>query len=145
MIDDIARTDVIDLRRVYVAGFSSGGYMANRLGQEIAGLLTAISTSASDMTPLTKPPSRGIPVLFSAGDRDPITPVGGARIALPEGRFLVKESQRALVDRWRTLDACPAAHTLPRPKDTLIEVSGPCHDGSEVRYILMLGAITDGR
>jgi len=51
----------------------------------------------------------------------------------------VKESQRALVDRWRTLDGCPAAHTIPGPKDTLIEVSGPCHDDSEVRYILMLG------
>jgi len=139
MIDDIARTVGIDRRRVYVAGFSSGGHMANRLGQEIAGRLAAISTSASQMAPLPRPPSRGIPVLFSAGDRDPITPVGGARIALPEGRFLVKESQRALVDRWRTLDGCPAAHTIPAPSDVLIEVSGPCRDGSEVRYILMHG------
>jgi len=140
MIDDIARTDGIDLRRVYVAGFSSGGDMANRLGQEIADRLAAISTSASDMIPLSKPPSRGLPVLFSAGDRDPHTPVNGGMAERPwDSSLYKKEPQRALVDRWRTLDACPAPHTIPGPQGTLIEVSGPCRDGSEVRYVLMHG------
>ena len=140
MIDDIARTDGIDLRRVYVAGFSSGGYMANRLGQEIAGRLAAISTSASDLTSLSTPPSRGISVLFSAGDRDPLTPVDSQKVmVIWGGASFIKESQRALVDRWRTLNACPPARTIPSPANTIIEVSGPCRDGSEVRYILMQG------
>ena len=140
MIDDVARTAGIDLRRVYVAGFSNGGYMANRLGQEIAGRLAAISTSASDLTSLSKPPSRGISVLFSAGDRDPLTPVERQKVmTIWGGASFIKESQRALVDRWRTLDACPAARTVPSPANTIIEVSGPCRDGSEVRYILMQG------
>jgi polyhydroxybutyrate depolymerase len=140
MIDDIARIAGIDRRRVYVAGFSSGGHMANRLGQEIAGRLAAISTSASDLTSLSKPPSRGISVLFSAGDRDPLTPVERQKVmTIWGGASFIKESQRALVDRWRTLDACPAARTIPSPANTIIEVSGPCRDGSEVRYILMQG------
>ena len=140
MIDDIARTDGIDRQRVYVAGFSSGGHMANRLGQEIAGRLAAISTSgASRMTILPQPPSRGIPILFSAGDRDPITPVEGSETEIPDDGVFAKEAHRAVVDRWRTLDACPAAHTIAAPKDTIIEVSGPCRDGSEVRYVLMQG------
>jgi len=140
MIDDIARTVGIDLRRVYVAGFSSGGYMANRLGQEIAGRLAAISTSASDFTPLSTPPSRGISVLFSAGDHDPLTPVERHKVVVIWGAAsFIKEAQHALVDRWRTLDACPEAHTIPSPENTIVEVSGPCRDGSEVRYILMQG------
>ena len=139
MIEDIARIAGIDRRRVYVAGFSSGGHMANRLGQEIAGRLAAISTSASQMVPLSRPPARGIPVLFSAGDQDPNAPLETTRTELPGGRFRVREAQRILVDRWRELNACPAAHAIAAPADVQIEVSGPCRDGSEVRYILMHG------
>jgi polyhydroxybutyrate depolymerase len=139
MIDDIARTAGIDRSRVYVAGFSNGGHMANRLGQEIAGRLAAVSTSASQMLSLSTPPSRGIPILYSAGDRDPETPVEAGRTELPGGGVSVRDAQRTLVDRWRGLHGCPTAHTIAAPTDVVIEVSGPCRDGSEVRYILMRG------
>ena len=49
------------------------------------------------------------------------------------------EGQRLLVDDWRKLDGCPAARQISAPRDVAIEASGPCHDGSEVRYILMQG------
>jgi len=124
VIDDVARTNDIDRRRVYVAGFSSGGHMANRLGQEIAERLAAISTSASRMALLSHPPSRGMPVLISGGDRDPRTPTDG---------------QLTLVDDWRKLNACDTAHATAAPTNVQIEVSGPCRDGSEVRYIFMQG------
>ena len=139
MIDDIARIAGIDRRRVYVAGFSSGGHMANRLGQEIPERLAAISTSASRMAPLPGHPSVAIPVLFSAGDQDPITPVEGSRTELPNGRFFVRPAQRTLVDRWQQLDGCPAGHAIAAAASVKIEVSGPCRDGSEVRYVLMHG------
>jgi polyhydroxybutyrate depolymerase len=139
MIDDIARIAGIDRRRVYVAGFSSGGHMANRLGQEIAERLAAISTSASRMVLLRQPPSHGIPVLFSAGDQDPITPVEGSRTELRNGSVFVREAQRTLIDRWHMLDGCPAGHAVVAPTDLRIETSGPCRDGSEVRYVLMHG------
>jgi polyhydroxybutyrate depolymerase len=124
MIDDIARSDGIDLRRVYVAGFSSGGHMANRLGHEISGRFAAIAISGARRVLFSQPPSRGIPILFSAGDQDPNTPM---------------EGQRLLVDDWRKLDGCPAAQQVPASRHVAIEVSGPCRDGSEVRYILMQG------
>ena len=75
VIDDLARNVGIDRRRVYVAGFSSGGQMASRLGQEIADRLAAISMSASQVVLFPRPPSRGVSILFSAGDLDPVTPV----------------------------------------------------------------------
>jgi len=139
VIDDLARNTGIDRRRVYVAGFSSGGQMASRLGQEIAGRLAAISMSASQVVVFPRPPSRGVPILFSAGDLDPVTPVEGSRVELPGAPSFVREAHRTLVDRWRMLDGCPAAHRVPSPKDTIVEVSAPCRNGSEVRYILMQG------
>ena len=69
MIDDIARSDGIDMRRVYVAGFSSGGHMANRLGHEISGRLAAIAISGARWAVVLAAALRGIPILFSAGDQ----------------------------------------------------------------------------
>jgi len=139
VIDDIARNVGIDRRRVYVAGFSSGGQMASRLGQEIPDRVAAISMSASQVVLFPRPPSRGVPILFSAGDQDPVTPVEDTRIELPAGGFFVRRAHRTLVDLWRVLDGCPAAHRVPGPKNTIVEVSAPCRGGSEVRYILMQG------
>ena len=139
MIDDIERSVGTDPRRVYVAGYSSGGNMANRLGQEMARRLAAISTSGNVMVPGPRTLSHGIPVLFSAGDRDPQVPRELSWRVTTGGGVLVKEGHRDLVNRWRALDACPAAHTIPGPKNTIVEASGPCRDGSEVRYVLMRG------
>jgi len=139
MIDDIARTARIDRRRVYLAGYSSGGHMANRLGQEIAGRLAAVSTSGGLFVQLPRPPSRGIPIMISAGDRDPHAPMEMSWRVMPNGGVVVKESQRDIVDHWRTLNACPPAHPVPSPQGTTMEVSGPCRDGSEVRYLVMYG------
>ena len=83
MIDDIARTDGIDLRRVYVAGFSSGGHMANRLGQEIAGRLAAISTSGARQGVVLAAALQGHPdLVFGRRSRSEHTDGG----ATPPGR-----------------------------------------------------------
>lgn len=132
MIDDIARLSAIDRRRVYVAGFSSGGSMAHRLGVELADRIAAISASAGGLPPTYGRPSRGMPILITAGDRDPVTPIEG-------GSIYVADSHRTIIDKWRTLDGCPASRRLPSAPDLLIEASGPCRDGSEVRYVLMIG------
>lgn len=132
MIDDIARISAIDRRRVYVAGFSSGGSMAHRLGIELAGRVAAISASAGGLPPSTARPARGMPVLISAGDRDPVTPVDG------KGSFIT-DSHRTIIDKWRVLNDCPAARRMPSAPDLLIEMSAPCRDGSEVSYIRMIG------
>jgi len=132
MIDDIVRLSAVDRRRVYVAGFSSGGSMAHRLGVELAGRIAAISASAGGLPPTYGRPARGMPILITAGDRDPVTPVEG------KGTF-VADSHRTIIDKWRALDDCPAPREIPTPRFLEIESSSPCRDGSEVRYILMIG------
>ena len=132
MVDEIARLGAIDRRRVYVAGFSSGGSMAHRLGIELAGRIAAISTSAGGLPPSYGKPARAVPILISAGDRDPVTPVEG-------GSRFVADSHRTTIDKWRALNGCPASHKVPSAPDLLIEVAAPCRGGSEVQYIRMLG------
>jgi poly(3-hydroxybutyrate) depolymerase len=95
--------------------------------------------NASQVVIFPRPPSRGVPILFSAGDLDPVTPVEGSRVELPAGGFYMRESHRTLVDRWRMLDGCPIAYRVPGPENTIVEVSAPCRNGSEVRYVLMQG------
>lgn len=132
MIEEIARLRAIDRRRVYIAGFSSGGSMAHRLGTELAGRIAAIVAAAGGLPPQYGRPVRGVPILITAGDRDPVTPVDG------KSQF-VEDSHRVTIDKWRAMDDCPAARRLQSAPDLLIEVSGPCRDGSEVRYIRMIG------
>ena len=132
VIDAVARSRYIDRRRVYIAGFSSGGSMAHRLGLELSTRIAAISASAGGLPPSYRRPPRGVPILITAGDRDPVTPVEG------KGTYVV-DSHRTTIDKWRALNDCPAPNRLPAPSDTLVEASEPCRDGSEVRYICMLG------
>ncbi|MBV9832934.1 MAG: alpha/beta fold hydrolase [Alphaproteobacteria bacterium] len=132
MIDEIASAHRIDRRRVYIAGFSSGGSMAHRLGTELSGHVAAIVAAAGGLPPKHGRPARGMPILITAGDRDPVTPVEG-------GSQFVEDSHRVIIDKWRALDDCPAARRLPSAPDLLIEVAGPCRDGSEVKYIRMIG------
>ncbi len=132
LIDEIARSNAIDRRRVYVAGFSSGGGLVHRLGLELPGRVAALSAVAAGLPPTYPRPARGVPILISAGDRDPVTPVAG------KGSF-VGDSHRTLIDKWRVLNDCPAPRQIAAAPDLAIEASGPCRDGSEVRYILMKG------
>jgi polyhydroxybutyrate depolymerase len=124
LIAEIKRMADIDERQVYVAGFSSGGNMANRLGQEIAGRLAAISASGSTMMELrAQPPSRGVPILISAGSLDEVA-IG---------------VERTIVQNWRTLNQCAAAQAIQAPANVVIEVSRPCRNNSEVRSLVMQG------
>jgi polyhydroxybutyrate depolymerase len=124
LIADIGRIAGIDSRQVYVAGFSSGGNMANRLGQEIASRLAAISASGSTMMELrTQPPSRGVPILISAGSLDEVA----------------MGVQRTIVKNWSILNQCAAAQATQAPANVVIEVSRPCRNNSEVRSLVMQG------
>jgi len=122
LMRDIGQIVDVDERQVYVAGFSGGGTMANRLGQEIAGRLAAISTSGGRMELLARPPSRGLPVLVAAGGQDPTI-----------------DEQRTIFKNWRILNDCPAAEPVRAPANVTIEASRPCRNDSEVRFISMRG------
>lgn len=80
LIDTLAQDYLIDLDRIYVCGFSNGGFMTQRLGCELADRFAAIGSLGCSMdTSLYAHcmPSRPVPMLFMNGTADPFVPYGG--------------------------------------------------------------------
>jgi polyhydroxybutyrate depolymerase len=145
LIDELARTHGIDRRRVYVAGFSSGGNMVSRLVQEMPERLAAAMIAAGQYREVRPRPARGVPILYFSGDADPLNPVLGGEVKAPWGSTMVKEPHQTIMERWRRLMDCPRP-LLSQSKlngTEHIEIVGPCRDGSEVRYVLVRGLAHD--
>jgi polyhydroxybutyrate depolymerase len=127
IIERMSGEFAIDRSRVYVAGFSRGGYMAHQLALAMPEMLAAVAVVAPNVEPeLKMPPTRPVSFLLLTGDRDNVHPVDGPR----PGTTLA---------RWRALDHCPAPARAPSPAGLTVEVAGPCADGTEVRYVIAAG------
>ena len=80
LLDAVVPTHQLDAGRVYAAGYSNGGYMAQRLACEraerIAGIATVgapLRASVADICPLSRP----MPVIQFHGSADLIVPYAG--------------------------------------------------------------------
>ena len=80
LLDAVVPTHHLDASRVYVAGYSNGGYMAQRLACERADRVAGIATvgaplraSLADICPLSRP----MPVIQFHGSSDLIVPYAG--------------------------------------------------------------------
>jgi polyhydroxybutyrate depolymerase len=99
--------------RIYVAGFSEGGFLAFRLACERAEVITAIATVASAMpTGLVESckPLRHVPVLMINGKNDPLLPWDGHEIVSATGQ---KQGDRLSVpETYRAWAAINNIHTV---------------------------------
>ncbi|HSO31089.1 MAG TPA: sterol desaturase family protein [Labilithrix sp.] len=101
LVDDLARRLPVDRKRVFAAGYSSGGFLANLIACQRSGLLRAISSSAGG-APFQQA------LVFANGytkcpDQEPI-----AMLALHgEGDHSVKlDSGRFSAEYWAYVDGC---------------------------------------
>lgn len=101
-----------DPSRVYVAGGSNGGMMAQRMACEAADAITAVGIVIANMPQRLAQrcrPSRPLPVLMINATQDPIMPWNGGEIAssqmLGAGGTVV--STLDTFKLWSTLDGCP--------------------------------------
>ena len=82
--DKLAAESWIDKKRIFIAGISNGGMMAQRLACEhadrIAGLVTVAGTLPEKLARVCKP-SRPVPALIIHGTADPIVPWNGGPVA----------------------------------------------------------------
>lgn len=105
LIDSTAALYNIDLTRVYVTGFSMGGFMANRLACQLGTRICAIASVAGTIgTSCTCSPFRPIPVAHFHGTAD-------GTVAYTGNAF--GNDAEALVSFWADFDNCdtPAVHT----------------------------------
>lgn len=85
VIDRLAQELCIDERRVYATGMSNGGFMAHRLGCDLADRIAAIAPVAGPNGVVGCSPARVIPVFHFHGNADAIVPYDGfaGQLAVP--------------------------------------------------------------
>jgi polyhydroxybutyrate depolymerase len=103
VINDAVAKYPIDAKRVYMAGYSNGGQMAQHFACLAPGLVAAIGVVSTTIEQLDAPacvPAIGTPVLYINGVADPIVPYKGN---------LLKRSVADTISLWRGIDGCPTA------------------------------------
>jgi polyhydroxybutyrate depolymerase len=113
LIDEAVTHDGLDPARIYAAGYSSGGFMAERLACQLADKLAGFAAVAAAMrTSLAGvcAPARALPAIFFNGTADLVVPYRG------EIGLLSAPQSLAL---WAAYDGCPAGamqtENLPAP------------------------------
>jgi polyhydroxybutyrate depolymerase len=87
VLDEVASRHAIDPRRVFLFGFSNGGFFAHRLACDMPERFAAIASMAGSTwaDPSRCTPTQPVSVLEIRGDADPIVPFAGGRIPFDGG------------------------------------------------------------
>jgi polyhydroxybutyrate depolymerase len=140
LIDSLVAERGVDRSRVYVAGFSSGSGMAQRLASTVPDRLAAVVAVAGSLTLQTRPLTRSIPFIYVTGDSDPLNPIEGGTIASPwGGAKFEKEPIARMMERWRNLNGCPSVAGQKAAGPFEIRIWTGCAEGVEMRYIVVRG------
>jgi polyhydroxybutyrate depolymerase len=136
MIDRLEATEPVDPARVYVTGYSAGGYESYRVGCLLSDKVAAIAPDAVSMNPKlykTCKPVRPVSALITIGSAD--TEHFGGHSRLP--------SAPVAAARWRELDGCspgtPSSAQAPGP--TSQQRWSGCADGSAVGLDIVQGGV----
>ncbi len=74
LLDRLGADRCVDRRRIYVAGFSNGGFAASLLGCQLADRVAAVATVAGGLDLGGCTPGRPVPILFISGSADRVVP-----------------------------------------------------------------------
>jgi polyhydroxybutyrate depolymerase len=122
----------VDSKRVFAVGVSNGAMMAQRLGCELAGQITAIASVSGTLGIDSCSPSRAVSILEMHGTADGTIPYEGG-----SGSEL---SIMTVMQGWAMRDGCPASAVETETGITKTYKWAPCRDRSTV----VLDAIVGG-
>lgn len=137
LIDQFTASENIDPRRVYVFGFSLGGYDTFRSGCDLSDRVAAVAIVSSAIAPLWRQPcklSRPVSELNMAATHDqfPINQTPTSPISA---------DQTATI--WRSLNGCTSQPQTSQVGPTSQTVWSDCNDGSSVgEYVINGGTHT---
>ncbi|MBM3470200.1 MAG: hypothetical protein FJX73_05345 [Armatimonadetes bacterium] len=107
LLDDLASRFVVDVRRIFVTGFSNGASMAYRVGAELSGRIAAVAPISGHLWLKDPQFLRPVPLISIAGLADPLNPPDGGEIRVPGGGFEHRPPLRDSVLRWSKWNGCP--------------------------------------
>ena len=97
ILDDATRRAPVDPARIYIAGYSNGGFMAHRYACERAARLAAIAAFSGDPwkdATLCKPTRAGERAPGSRRDADEVVPYAGGRLVRRPQRSTPRSSRK---------------------------------------------------
>lgn len=137
MLDRLATRYSVDTRRIYAAGLGEGGFMAIRMGCNMADRIAAIAIVGAAMPRMLNCiPSRPIATLFMNGTDDPVVPFDGGHYKQGMLRLLSAEGS---AKEWARMNRCsekPGESKLPPlqegGKDTKVYLFDGCQENAQV-------------
>lgn len=87
LMDTLITRYNVDTNRIYICGFSNGGFMVQRLACQLPGRFAAMASLGSSMDTVLYQncnPSKPIPMAFFNGTADPAMPYGGGPMQNPQ-------------------------------------------------------------
>jgi polyhydroxybutyrate depolymerase len=150
LIDHLSNELNIDTARVFAAGISNGGMMAQRLACELTDRIAAVGVIASAMSENLHSfckPSQPIPVLLISGIEDPLVPFEGGEVGLFGKKYGAVLSVAKTKEFWIENSSCsPKPQTTYEPDVDLPdgtrvrkEVYGGCSEDAEVVLYIIEG------
>lgn len=114
ILDDLIAHYNVDQSRVFVTGFSMGGFMANRLAIEHADRVTAIASVSGTVGNVVKEntPARPVSALHIHGTADGTIGYEDAGFSVFILTVSVGLGAEATVDYWRNFNHCAATPTV---------------------------------
>src|SRR5271168_3035769 len=122
MLAEVTKQGLIDPKRVYAAGISNGGFMAQHMACVMPEALAGIGViAASQPVDAACPSARPMPVIFFHGTADKFVLFDGGPIAPQFGNRGTAMSNAQAVAIWQKRNGCGAATRtkLPAKKDAL--------------------------
>ncbi len=145
MLDQLALKYSIDTHRIYATGLGDGGFMALRMGCEMADRIAAVApVGAALPKTMICLPARPVSALFLNGTDDPVVPYGGG--TYKPGQFHVLSAEDS-AKTWAKFDRCdekPAQAKIQPLKKGEKEVKTFTFNGCQGNAQVVLYAFKDG-
>jgi polyhydroxybutyrate depolymerase len=137
MLDALALKYSVDSHRIYATGLGDGGFMAMRVGCNMADRVAAIAAVGATLPKaMICLPSRPVAAAFIHGTEDPVVPDDGGNYK--PGQFHVLSTEDT-AKTWARFDRCsekPAQGKIPPlqngSKETKTFTFGGCKDDTQV-------------
>ena len=149
LVDHIAETQSVDLERVYIAGFSNGGFMAQRAACEdpsrFAAFASVAATGFGGMLNVCQEPGNvTAPMLLMHGTKDNNIPWEGMSVTQGSQTVFITYPVSNTLAYWAEFNACqPAAETTDLPQfgpDTYVQVMTiDCPEDASVQLYAIVG------